>query len=152
MSQESTDSEASEWMSIRELTERLQLIHAESAHLVSVLPKDSVHHRVLRLADIARYIGIHQARLGDIVRRRPGKVAPALQRDLTRFFRSWDRDMLTKARVDGQWKLVPRHPGHGHPTLAQMDAPPGSATRQGPVHEMKVDPLTGRLSLLPSRS
>jgi len=110
----------------------MTLVRAESVHLRDTLPPDNPHNRVLRVIDIARYIGVSAAWLrmqttGNSVYH---TMQESRQLELSRFFQGWDQGTLIKARVGNAWQIVNRA------TLAQMAAAPGSP---GKVHQCVID-------------
>jgi hypothetical protein len=110
------------FLSVAEIRRRCAVVVAESVHLKWLLPVDNVHNRILRLEDIARYIGVtrdglRRATTGDS----PFAQSEDMQKNLSRFFKGWDAGHLVKALHDGQWKIVSRY--ESDPSLAQMAAP-----------------------------
>ena len=112
---------STEWLSIAECRRRLLEVEAGSAHLKLSLPKDSPHQAVLRVIDIARYIGINNATLRPQMKSAP--IGPERQKELTRFFKAWDAGVLVKALYDGKWQILNRIHGAA-PALPPAQKPP----------------------------
>jgi hypothetical protein len=108
--------ESTEILSCAELKRRFRTIVADSSHLKSKLPLDSPHNALLRLIDVARYIGGPRASMdGDAYLKRH-------QRALSLFFKAWDHGNLVKARIGDTWQIIHRHTGTT--SLAQVAPAP----------------------------
>jgi hypothetical protein len=107
-----------------EICNRLSAIRQGEAHLRNELDLDNPHNAVLRLRDLARYIGvtINEVWLWfpdmwrsthRLVTRPAPKKAIRLplerQRAFSNFFHAWDRGLIVKARVGDEWRICHRH-------------------------------------------
>lgn len=144
-------------LSFAHLTRRLSEVRQGEEHLKRVLPVDSPHNAILRLADIVAYTQIpypwlrrqfpdmHRFEFPRAPRPAPkGNEKPSdpheieeRQRDLSRFFYGWDQGTLIKARVGNEWRIVGRH-SDTH-SLGAAPRPPAPA---GKVIAMQIDRTT----------
>lgn len=129
--------ESTEWLPVAAIEARFRAIVAEGCHLKNNLPPDSPHNAILRLIDIAAYIGHGRMDAG---------YARRHQRELSLFFKALDHGHLVKARLGDKWQILSRH--SGHQALAQMDAAPLAKQPREPL-KCKIDLTTlgPRLSL-----
>lgn len=97
-------------LSIAELRRRVAVVREESIHLVNKLPPDSVHNKILRLADLDRYVGLPPSSMSHFVseksRDRVARLTEENQRDLSRFFWAWDNGRLVKGKTAQGWRIV----------------------------------------------
>jgi hypothetical protein len=122
------------------LRRRLRQLAQETEHLRVQLPKDSPYQSVLRLTDIARYIGIELntlVRCGVIAVPRP--MTKTEQLGLSRFFHGWDTGALVKAKVHDEWRIL--NPHSCDAPLAQMAATTGPAPHARSIR-LKIDVTT----------
>jgi hypothetical protein len=104
------------------LRRRAAAIDADSEHLARALPPASVHNRILRLRDIAGYIGLDSGQLRKLLMHQSANwsMPPKVQENLSRFFWGWDSGQLVKACLMERWQIVPRHTA-----LEEMASSPG---------------------------
>ena len=123
-------------LSKAELRRRLDQVRQESYHLKERLPPDSPHNALLRLSDIARYIGVTRAWLRMMTdgANPSHDMSEERQVELSRFFQAWDRGLLVKARIADEWKIVPRHaPDSQWSKVARAQGAPGK------IHRLTID-------------
>lgn len=89
----STD--APEILSLEALRCRLRELVAQAPDGRDILHKPETR-LVLRVADIAGYLGVEAARLYRFSRGELDRLSPDLQMKLSWFFRAWDRKLLVK--------------------------------------------------------
>jgi len=113
---------------IEELRERLEAVKAASPTFLRS------HHRafqhVLRLSEIARYIPIP----GDRIWRK--ETPRNYQKELSWFFRLWDRGEIVRQKINGRWQLVR---GIRDPGVAQVAPTPSSQAYARRSLEMKIE-------------
>ena len=127
---------STEHLSKAEIRRRLKQIRQEAFHLKEQLPPDNPHNAILRLSDIARYIGVTRAwlRMMSDGANPSHEISEERQVELSRFFQAWDRGLLVKARIADEWKIVPRHaPDSQWSKVARSQAPPGK------IHRCAID-------------
>ena len=121
-----------------ELRALLDKVKEDARHLRRDLPVDSPHNSVLRLQDIARYIGWPIHRLYD---RAGWRLTNTDRRKLAAVFQQLNKGRLVKRRVGDEWKLVPTE-GPASEALAKMVASPGpKADAPAKTLTMRIDPL-----------
>jgi hypothetical protein len=124
-------------MSQPTLRRRLLEVIAASDHLRQNLRPDSPYAHVLRLGDIARYIGLAERTLKRCIY---GKAPPAMpesmQRNLSRFFHGWDNGSLVKAKLADRWQIL--NPHSCNSPLAQVAAAPLPQANERKIN-MRID-------------
>jgi len=74
------------------------------------LPHDSPYAHILRVHDIARYIGVStRTLLRNACGENPADFSKTQARELTKFFQGWDSGQLVKALIGTHWRIVERH-------------------------------------------
>lgn len=111
-------------LSVEQICRRLSQVRQGEDHLKAELPLENPHNAVLRLHDIARYIGVRKnevwlwfpqmwrSRHRTMKHAPPKKALPLpleRQRDFSNFFQAWDAGRIVKARVGDEWRIVSRH-------------------------------------------
>jgi hypothetical protein len=129
----------------KEIRAWLQRVWADSVHLAPSLPVDNVHNKVLRLADVARFVDVDPKRFADHRLDPPRTpMSDELQRRLTTFIYGWNTGHLVKRRVGDRW-LVRWHDSTLAPVAASTGAaPPARLTR---ALELNVDWMAGKLKV-----
>jgi len=123
-------------LSKAELRRRLDQVRQESYHLKERLPPDSPHNALLRLSDIARYIGVTRAWLRMMTdgANPSHDMSEERQVELSRFFQAWDRGLLVKARVADEWNIVSRYGADSQwSKVARTQGAPGK------IHRLTID-------------
>lgn len=141
-------------LSVEDLRRRIKDISAGEEHLRRVLKPDNPHNQVLRVRDVARYIGTtgellrvycpgvgiqFAGRWGERRKFEQAKMPAKIQRGLSQFFHGWDHGHLVKAKVGEEWKIINRH--SGHTSLATLDAAP-TPSPDARVHTLRIDMTT----------
>ena len=123
-------------LSKAELRRRLDQVRQESYHLKERLPPDSPHNALLRLSDIARYIGVTRAWLRMMTdgANPSHDMSEERQVELSRFFQAWDRGLLVKARVADEWNIVSRYGADSQ--WSKASRPQGAP---GKIHRLTID-------------
>ena len=121
-------------------------IGEESAHLKIRLEIGNPHNAILRLTDVAAYIGLTNSAIYQF--RSGAQMTSDRQQQFSRFFWGWDSGNLVKAQTPAGWRIVNRHAsGAG---LAQMACPTGpQAARK--AFDLRIDLTDGSPRLRGSR-
>lgn len=146
-------------LSVEELRRRIKDISAGEEHLRRVLKPDNPHNQVLRVRDVARYIGTtgellrvycpgvgiqFAGRWGEKRKFEQAKMPAKIQRGLSQFFHGWDHGHLVKAKVGQEWKIINRYSGHS--SLAALDLAPRPQADARPL-TLRIDMATLGLRL-----
>jgi hypothetical protein len=117
--------DSTELMPVHEIVRRLVAIRAATPPNGAWLKKTTPVYQHLSIRDIARFAGFDKTILYKVANGVPPK--PSVQKQLTWFFRIWDKGYLVKERIDGKGVLVYRDPQSDPPART---GPPAAAAAQ----------------------